>query len=165
MLYLKRISVDDGIEVYNMLQEIRSNDNGFHNKVYGMPYNQFKAWLEHECSVDNGNLEDWMVPQTSYWLFNDELPLGYGRIRHCLNDNLRETSGHIGYALRSTERGKGYGNQILFLLLNECQKLNIKEVQIGANSDNIASNKVILKNGGVLFRNSKNKNFYHIDLA
>lgn len=165
MLYLKRISVDDGIEIYNMLQEISSNDNGFHNKVYGMSYNQFKEWLENECSVDNGNLEDWMVPQTSYWLFDDEWPLGYGRIRHCLNDKLRETSGHIGYAIRSTERGKGYGNQILFLLLNECQKLNIEKVQIGANSDNIASNKVILKNGGVLFRISKNKNFYHIDLV
>ena len=92
-------------------------------------------------------------------------PLGYGRIRHCLNDKLRETSGHIGYAIRSTERGKGYGNQILFLLLKECQKLNIEKVQIGANSDNTASNKVILKNGGVLFRISKNKNFYHIDLV
>ena len=165
MLYLKRISVDDGVEIYNMLQEISSNDNGFHNKVYGMFYNQFKAWLENECSVDNGNLKDWMVPQTSYWLFDDEWPLGYGRIRHYLNDKLRETSGHIGYAIRSTERGKGYGNQILSLLLNECQKLNIEKVQIGANSDNIASNKVILKNGGVLFRISKNKNFYHIDLV
>ena len=165
MLYLKRISVDDGVEIYNMLQEISSNDNGFHNKVYGMSYNQFKAWLENECFVDNGNLEDWMVPQTSYWLFDDECPLGYGRIRHYLNDKLRETSGHIGYAIRSTERGKGYGNQILFLLLNECRKLNIEKVQIGANSDNTASNKVILKNGGVLFRISKNKNFYHIDLA
>ncbi len=72
MLYLKRISVDDGIEIYNMLQEISSNDNGFHNKVYGMSYNQFKEWLENECSVDHGNLEDWMVPQTSYWFFDDE---------------------------------------------------------------------------------------------
>ena len=47
MLYLKRISVDDGIEIYNMLQEISSNDNGFHNKVYGMSYNRFKEWLEY----------------------------------------------------------------------------------------------------------------------
>lgn len=148
-----------------MLQEIASNDNGFHNKVYGMSYYQFKEWLKREYSIDNGNLEDWMVPQTSYWLYDDKKPIGYGRIRHCLNDKLAETSGNIGYAIRCTEREKGYGIKILSLLLDECKKLNIKKVQIGANSDNIASNKIILKHGGVLVRSSNNKNFYHIDLV
>ena len=78
---------------------------------------------------------------------------------------MAETSGHVGYAIRQTERNKGYGTKILPLLLVECKKLNIEKVQIGANADNIASNKVILKNGGILFRISKNKNFYHIDLV
>ena len=80
MLYLKRISVDDGVEIYNMLQEISSNDNGFHNKVHGMSYTQFKEWLENECAVDNGNLEDWMVPQTSYCFPNDEFRKVFLRI-------------------------------------------------------------------------------------
>lgn len=165
MVYLTKITVADDTEIYNMLQEIGSNDNGFHNKVYGMSYHQFREWLENECSVDAGNLEEWMVPQTSYWLFDDEKPIGYGRLRHYLNEQLTETSGHIGYAIRSTERGKGYGNQILSLLLEECKKLNIRKVQIGANSNNVLSNKVIKKNGGILIRVSKNKNFYHIDLT
>lgn len=165
MTYLKKLSSADGIEIYNMLQEIASNDNGFHNKVYGMSYDQFKGWLEREYSVDNGNLENWMVPQSSYWLYDDEKPIGYGRIRHCLNDKLIETSGHIGYAIRGTEREKGYGIKILTLLLEECKKLNIKKVQIGANSDNIASNRIILKHGGVLIRSSNSKNFYHIDIV
>lgn len=136
MLYLKKISPDDGIEIYNMLQEIELNDNGFHNKAKGMNFKEFKLWLEKEYGRDNGELEDWMVPQTSYWLYDGEKPVGYGRLRHCLNENLKENSGHIGYAIRKSERNKGYGTKILALLLSECEKLKIKEVQIGANSDN-----------------------------
>lgn len=165
MIYLSRLSLADGVEIYNMLQEISFIDNGFHNKVCGMSYEQFREWIKREYLFDTGNLEDWMVPQTSYWLYDDDKVIGYGRIRHYLNDKLIETSGHIGYAIRSTERGKGYGDRILSLLLEECKKLNISRVQIGTNSDNVASNKIILKHSGVLIRSSNNKNFYYIETA
>ena len=164
MIFLKKLSLSDDEKIYDMLQEIACNDNGFHNKVNGMSYKEFKRWLKKEFAVDNGNLEKWMVPQTSYWLYDDVKPVGYGRIRHCLNENLSQTGGHIGYAIRSSERGKGYGNTILTLLLEECKNLNIKKVQIGANVDNLPSNKIILKHNGILFRCSDNKNFYSIDL-
>lgn len=108
-----------------------------------MTYDQFVIWLEREYSRDNGNIESWLVPQTSYWLYDDEKPIGYGRMRHYLNDNLSQTGGHIGYAIRLSERRKGYGTTILSLLLDECKKLSIHRVQIGANTDNIASNRII----------------------
>lgn len=162
MLYLKKLTLSDDKGVYEMLQEILKNDNGFHNNVNGMTYEEFRLWLTKEYARDNGELEEWMVPQSSYWLMNDDLPIGYGRIRHSLNDNLYETSGHIGYAIRKTERGKGYGNQILKLLLDECAYLGISEIQIAANAENILSNKVILSNNGILFRQCNGKNFYHI---
>ena len=162
MLYLRKLSASDGMEIYTMLQEIDANDNGFHNKVCGMTYARYQQWIAREWAFDNGDLEDWMVPQTSYWLYDDDRPIGYGRLRHCLNDKLRETSGHIGYAVRRTERGKGYGTRLLALLLEECRKREITEVQIGANKDNSASNRVIQKNGGILIRTAENKNFYHI---
>lgn len=148
-----------------MLQEIALNENGFNNKVYGMSFDQFKQWLKKEYDVDNGNLEDWMVPQTSYWLYDDEKPVGYGRLRSPLNDKLAQTGGHIGYAVRSSERKKGYGNKLLSLLLVECEKIGLNKVQIGANVDNIASNKIILNHGRMLIRSSNGKNFYHIDIA
>ena len=164
MVYLKRLSLEDSCEIYKMLQEIAQNDNGFHNKARGMSLEQFEIWLEKELGYDNGILEDWMVPQSSYWLYDDKRPVGYGRVRHRLNDALRENSGHIGYAIRESERGKGYGNMLLSLLLKECIGLNIDTVQIGANTDNIASNKIILNNGGVLSRTTNGKNFYFINL-
>ena len=164
MLYLRRLNCDDGEEIYNMLQEIARDDNGFRNKANGMTFDEFRIWLKNEYAVDNGKLEDWMVPQTSYWLYDGDKPIGYGRIRHYLNDALRENSGHIGYAIRKSERGLGYGNRILGLLLEECKKLEINDVQISAHDDNIPSNKVIVRNGGILKRNTNGKNFYGISI-
>lgn len=165
MLYLKKLHSSDGKDIFFMLQEIAFNDNGFHNKVNGMRYDEFKIWLQNEYEVDNGKLEDWMVPQSTYWLFDDGTPVGYGRIRHYLNDSLAETSGHIGYAIAKSQRGKGYGNAILALLKDEAKKLGIAQLQIGAKSDNERSNKVIIANGGILFREKNGKNFYHINLT
>lgn len=164
MVYLKKLSQTESQEIYQMLQEIALNDNGFHNKVYGMSLEQFDEWLAKECAMENGEIEDWMVPQTSYWMYDDEKTVGYGRFRHYLNESLRETGGHIGYAIRKTERGKGYGNQILGLLLEECRKQGLCEVQICANADNIPSNKVIQNNGRVLIRTDQNKDFYTVRL-
>ena len=163
-IYLKKLSPEDGEELYEMLQDIGENENGFHNKAKGMTFSAFKEWLEKECAYDRGALEEWMVPQSSFWLFDDHRPVGYGRLRHCLNAFLKEHSGHIGYAVRQSARGKGYGTVLLVLLLEECKRLNIGEVQVGANADNAPSNKIIIKNGGRLVRVSAGKNFYKIDL-
>lgn len=47
MIYLKKLSLtDDIVGIYNMLQEIALNENGFNNKVYGMSFDQFKQWLK-----------------------------------------------------------------------------------------------------------------------
>ncbi len=136
MLCLRRLDPSDGEEIYIMLQEIARDDNGFRNKANGMTFDEYKAWLTKEYAVDCGKLEDWMVPQSSYWLCDDNRPVGYGRIRHYLNDALRENSGHIG----------------------------ITEVQISAREDNIPSNKVIVRNGGILQRMTNGKFFYKIFL-
>lgn len=166
MLVLKPLSLADGKAVYEMLQGIGENENGFHNKVKGMPYEGFRAWLEQEYAYDHGvGMPDWMVPQTTYWLMDGDTPVGCGRLRHTLNDALREGSGHIGYAIAEPYRGKGYGNRILALLMGEARKLGLRELQVGANMDNERSNRVIRANGGVLFRESGGKNYYHIAIS
>lgn len=76
MYVLKSLSLSDGRDIYEMLQEIGSNENGFHNKVNGMSFSQFKDWLAKEYAVDNGELEAWMVPQSSYWMYDGAIPVG-----------------------------------------------------------------------------------------
>ena len=163
MLSLRKLSKNDGREIYDMLQGIKSDDNGFHNDVKDMPYEEFTDWLiKREGYSNNVGLPDWMVPETHYWLFDEEKPVGYGRLRHYLNDNLKIDGGHIGYAISYPFRGNGYGNEILRLLLNEAKEMEILEVHIGANKDNEKSNKVIRANGGELHGETENKNHYVI---
>ena len=45
MLELKKLSVDDGFDVYKMLQEIPSEENGLLNKANGLTFDEYKEWL------------------------------------------------------------------------------------------------------------------------
>ena len=91
------------------------------------------------------------VPASTYFALDIErnIMVGACNIRHYLNEDLRNGGGHIGDGVRPSERGKGYGKEIIRLALNECKKLGIKEVLISCHTDNTASRKTILANGGV----------------
>lgn len=58
--------------------------------------------------------------------------------------------GHIGYTVVPWKRGKGYATQSLGLLLKEIGTLGLTYVELTTDPDNVASQKVILANGGVL---------------
>lgn len=91
------------------------------------------------------------VPQTTFWLLREEVDiLGTSRLRHFLTQDLELEGGHIGYDIRPSERCKGYGTQILALTLEKTGSLGLKRVLVTCDSDNIASARVIQKNGGVL---------------
>ncbi len=55
------------------------------------------------------------VPQSEYWLINNDKYIGRVTIRHKLNPQLEKIGGHIGYDIRPTERKKDYGKKILEL--------------------------------------------------
>lgn len=57
--------------------------------------------------------------------------------------------GHIGYEVFSWKRQQGYATSALAQMLNEVRPLGIPFVELTTNPDNIASQKVIAKNGGV----------------
>lgn len=82
--------------------------------------------------------------------------VGSGSLRHELNETLAVYGGHIGYAVRPSERRKGYGSLILHLILEKAREIGLRRVFITCDTDNIASSKIIEKNGGRL----KNKLFY-----
>lgn len=96
------------------------------------------------------NLAPNLVPQTTYWLLIEGTPAGYGKIRHRLNDQLKRHGGHIGYVIRPSFRGKGYGKLMLKHLVQEAAKLGIEEALLTCNEDNGASRKIIEHNNGIL---------------
>jgi len=58
--------------------------------------------------------------------------------------------GHIGYAVAEWKQRRGYATQALAQMLDLARAQGLGSVQITTTPDNLASQKVILKNGGVL---------------
>lgn len=162
MLYLQPISLTDGREFYDMLQHIGAKENGFLNSAYGIPYADFPAYLTRKVDMARGvGLEDWMVPASTFWLMADGVPVGQGNLRHRLTDALREAGGHIGYAVASDHRGKGYGKELLHLLLAEARRMGItEELLVTVYPDNAASRRVAEANGGQLRRITEERAYY-----
>jgi predicted acetyltransferase len=148
---LRELCIQDGSDIFDMLKEIGPGENGFINGAYGLSREEFKGFLEQNLQHSNGiNLPQGYVPQTIYWLYVDSKPVGIGKLRHYLNDSLREHGGHIGYCIRPSERGKGYGTLILEELLKKAKDKGIGEALITCNADNIPSRRVIEGNHGKL---------------
>ena len=162
MLYLQPVSPTDGREFYDMLQHIGPRENGFINHANGIPYTEFPAYLARKVDMAQGiGLEDWMVPAGTYWLMADGVPVGQGNLRHRLTDALREAGGHIGYAVASDQRGKGYGKELLRLLLEEARRIGItEEILVTVYPDNTASRHVAEANGGELRRETEARAYY-----
>lgn len=100
-----------------------------------------------EIRNDVENNQRW-VNSTLFFLMNADIILWAIQIRHHIkHPDLRETGWHIGYGIRPSERQKWYATQMLKLWLEEAKKLWIKKVLISCDPDNIASEKVIVKNG------------------
>lgn len=93
--------------------------------------------------------EGW-VPASTYWLISGGHIVGTCSLRHRLNDFLKNFGGHIGYSVRPSERRKGYATIMVSLVLEKAKVLGIKRVLITCDDDNIASARVIEKNGGKL---------------
>ena len=97
-------------------------------------------------------LPEGYVGCTTCWLVDDEAQrfLGELAIRHSLTDALLRHGGHIGYAVRLGEWGKGYGTQMLQLALPHAKALGISRCLITCDDDNLGSARVMEKNGFVL---------------
>lgn len=57
--------------------------------------------------------------------------------------------GHIGYSVVPWKRRRGYATTALALILPEARKVGLPYVQITTTPDNVASQRVILSNGGI----------------
>jgi len=159
------LRVVDGYDIYQMLQEIPQNENGYTNNVNGMTFDAFKEWLITDNSLSQSKelIDGWKVPSSTYWLYIDGNPVGVGKIRHFLTEKLREEGGHIGYAIRPSERNKGYGTILLNKLLTEANKIGIEDELLTIRNDNEYSLKVALANGGIIEKRNDIRCFVWIE--
>ena len=105
-------------------------------------------------------LPEGYVPATTLWLVDGEKFIGRVNIRHWLVPHLEQFGGHIGYMIRPTEQGKGYGRMQLAMALDWVREnLDLDRVLVTCDDDNIRSARVIEANGGVLENKVENFEF------
>jgi predicted acetyltransferase len=91
---------------------------------------------------------DGRVPQTTLWWRDGPEYLGRVGIRHHLTPALRERGGHIGYDVRPSARRQGHAAAMLRAALPVARDLGLDRVLLTTDADNVASQRVILANGG-----------------
>lgn len=100
---------------------------------------------------EGNNLKPGYVSSTSFWLIDNEEFIGTIDIRHTLTPNLMKLGGNIGYQIRCSKWGQGYGSKQLALALPYAKEvLGLDRVLITCNDDNYGSAAVIENNGGIL---------------
>ena len=108
------------------------------------------AYLESVRRFAEGiDLPSNRVPGFEYWLLAGKRILGNCRIRLELIPEIELDGGHVSYDVRPSERGRGYGRELLRLALVECRRLGLTRVLLTTAPDNERSIRVIRANGGV----------------
>ena len=159
MLSIKKMNDHDLQKIYSFLSSL-APENGFENRFYGVSFESFKTIHYPQLMLESQgiDLQPGRVPQTYFFLFDDDRIVGLFKVRHYLNDFLKEGAGHIGYAIGKADRQKGYATKGLSLLLQETKNL-IKEDEIymSCKPTNVASLHVQLKNGAYIIHQDDNK--------
>lgn len=110
----------------------------------------YLAMMEHSdtCPKEKVTSTTYLAVRTS-----DNKVVGIIDLRHHINHPvLGLWAGHMGYTVRRGERNKGYAKEMVRLNLENCRKRHMDKILITCSRDNIASEKVILANGGVFER-------------
>ena len=165
MFELKKLSKNAGRDIYELLQLIPKDENGLFNKANGLSFDEYRQWLINKQieSEQKGLVDGWKVPSTTYWLYVDNVPVGFGNVRKFLTDALRVSGGNIGYGIAAPYRGKGYGKELLKLLLEKANEAGIDKALITIHKDNIASRAVAEANGAILEKEAEDRVYYWID--
>ena len=86
---LKQLNINMAEQEYEMLQGILDIENGFTNPAYNLSYKKYKKWLQEVDNHSQGiDLPTGWIPYTTYFLYVDDIPVGYGR-GQSLSDTLK----------------------------------------------------------------------------
>lgn len=146
---------------YELYNSFLPDENGFENPVFGMDFEMYKQYVDLCLEHSKGNkLRAGYVPDTKYIIEENNNYVGIINFRHELNEFLENGPGHVGYGVLKEYRGKGYMNKALAMLIDKAKQKNIKELYLSCYKTNVASLKVMLKNGGYIHHDDDT--FYYV---
>jgi predicted acetyltransferase len=122
------------------------------NDRYRLAVEDFDVYLAKLRQFsDPAQVPQGWVPSTEFWLDDGTGEIvACVRLRFWLTPSLEVEGGHVGYAVRPSARGRGYGTAALRLVLPEARRRGLERVRVTADSDNLPSIAIIERNGGVL---------------
>jgi valyl-tRNA synthetase/predicted acetyltransferase/protein-tyrosine-phosphatase len=170
---IRQFSMSDGEREMEFLREL-AKDGDWHSPANPEDLKNlksFKKWLKIIDDEAHGrNLREGRAPAKMYWIEKNGEIVGTGSVRLKLSTPiLAELGGHIGWGLLKKYRGQGIMTKASGLLIAEARKSGLGDLMITATEDNVASRKIIEKNGGILdkiaetpFRKGVKSAFYTI---
>lgn len=155
-LFLVKPSENYIDEIRTYRQEFLNSGSHFNGDSGLRKFDDINEWIkqcrlmENKETVPNPN---WVEAEQFMLIRNNKKRiLGMINFRHYLNDYLSECAGHIGYAVRPSERREGYAKAMLGLCLEKCRERSLDKVLITCNIENEGSRRTILACGGVFDR-------------
>ena len=167
MIFFKEINLQDVEKEYQYIVSVPADENGFINDFYNAPRKNFETAVLQPliCQGQGMDLPEGYVPQTHYLLWDDDIIVGWFRLRHYLCPSLINGAGHIGYSIREGFRGKGYATTGLRLMVEKAAKIIPEnEIYLRVNKNNPASLRVMLKNGGYIHHEDQYQYYVRIKL-
>ncbi len=116
------------------------------------PHHDMSELVANLAAYSRGDdLQPGFVAHSTYWLVDSSRNVvGVSNLRHSLTAALRRYGGSIGYGVRPSARGQGFGTEILRQTLVKAHSMGLSELLLVCAKDNRASVSVIVNNGGVL---------------
>lgn len=164
-IWLKEIEYSDDQKFCDLLIELANYEN-----VYARPvpsdfkYEDFVYFKEARIKMaNNDNLPNNVIPTNTYWVMNEEQPIGYATLKHRIDENI--PGGNFGCCLKKDYQNKGIGS-IVSKQLSEIAyyDLNITEVIYTSKNENIQSQKSLENIGAELIGIHDGYHFYKVNL-
>lgn len=134
----------DVLAFYDAIEKSGGECIGFRNHA------NYDAWLREMQNRHTGqNLPEGYVRENFYLCYSGDVLVGVFSLKFELTDYLLHYGGHVGYATRPDLRNRGYATEMLREGLAIAKAFGFDRILAVCDEDNIASEKVILKNGGV----------------
>lgn len=153
MLELRKMNYEDVLEQWKYVTALPADENGLTNRYEGVSFEEYRDTVLPELMMHENpvGMPDWFVPETFYYLWEDDTLLGEFRIRRYLTDALKAGAGHIGYSIHRDFRGRGYGTKGLALTLKVAERIvPEEEIYLRVLKSNIPSFKAICRNGAYI---------------
>ena len=146
------------------------SENGFENPYFKItPEEYMHRVIPERYKASKGiGLKPNYVPDTYFFLYNEnDTIVGLFKIRHYLNDTLKNGAGHIGYIIKREYRNHGYATIGIHLALKKLKHLALlreTEAYFQISRDNIYSYKALIKNKAYIVKMTEDYIYLRIKL-